>query len=44
MIYIIYGNDSYLIDSKLNEIINQNKDGDVIKVDGSSKTSPIMMY
>ena len=37
MIYIIYGNDSYLIDSKLNEIINQNKDGDVIKVDGSCK-------
>lgn len=37
MIYIIYGNDSYLIDSKINEIINQNKDSDVIKVDGSSK-------
>lgn len=37
MIYIIYGNNSYLIDSKINEIINQNKDGDVIKVDGSSK-------
>ena len=37
MIYIIYGNDSYLIDSKINEIINQNKDSDVIKVDGSCK-------
>ena len=37
MIYIIYGNDSYLIDSKIKEIINQNKDGDVIKVDGSCK-------
>ena len=38
MIYIISGSDSYLIDQKLNEIIKQNKDADVIKVDASGKT------
>ena len=37
MIYIISGSDSYLIDQKLNEIIKQNKDADVIKVDASGK-------
>lgn len=38
MIYIISGSDSYLIDSKINEIIKQNKDFNIVKVDASSKT------
>lgn len=38
MIYIIYGSESYLIDKKINEIINENKDSDVIRIDGNSKT------
>lgn len=38
MIYIISGSESYLIDKKLNEIINKDKDFDLIKLDGSSKT------
>ena len=37
MIYIISGSDSYLIDQKLNEIIKQNKDADILKVDASGK-------
>ncbi len=37
MIYIISGTDSYLIDSKLNEIIRQHKDYDVLKLDASLK-------
>lgn len=37
MIYIITGSESYLIDKKLDEIIKQDKDFDLIKLDGSSK-------
>lgn len=38
MIYIIYGSEPYLIDLKINEIIKENKDSDLIKIDGNSKT------
>ncbi len=37
MIYIISGSDSYLIDQKLKEIVRQNKDADIVKVDASGK-------
>ena len=37
MIYIISGSDIYLIDQKLKEIVRENKDFDIVKVDASSK-------
>ena len=37
MIYIIYGNDTYLIDLKIKEILKENKDANIIKIDINDK-------
>ena len=37
MIYLIFGSEIYLIDKKIKEISNKNKDADIVKVDASIK-------
>lgn len=38
MIYVVYGNEEYLINKYLNSIIFENKNSDISKIDGSDKS------